>query len=563
MNKNNFEPKWINNPPEKNSYRSIFKWGNPSEFKHPNKRLYSLIKKTFSLSDKDFFRPASDTGNDEIKGEKEINIKKEVIEKLIYILGKENVESDIYSRVKYSNGKTLEEAIDLREKKIENITDIAVHPRSKNDISKIINICSSNKIPIHVFSGGSSVTIGHKCSEGGVTIVMSTHMNRIKEFNETDQTITVEPGIFGPDLERILNNAPKVLNSKRKYTCGHFPQSFEYSTAGGWVVTLGSGQASTYYGDAKDLVISQEYITPKGIIKTADFPASAAGPDIGQIFLGSEGVFGILVELKLKVFRFMPENRKKFSFIFPSWKEAVEACREITQSEGGVPAVFRISDEEETDVGLKLYGIEGTPLDFFMKLKGYFPMKRCLLIGHTEGLKSYSKAVLKNIKKTAKNFNGMYLTGYPVSKWEHGRYSDPYMREDLNDFGIYIDTLETSVKWSNLHEVHTKVRNFVKSRPKTICMTHSSHFYPQGTNLYFIFIGKFSSKEEYLNFQRKIIEKIDASGGSLSHHHGIGRMMAHLFKNHIGENEFEFFKNVKNYFDENHIMNPKGTLGLS
>lgn len=562
MNKKTFEPNWINSAPNEKSFRSIFKWGNPQEFKHPNKRLYFLLKNTFNLKDSDFIKPDVNPGDEEVKGESKINISKNLIEKFIQISGKENVETELYSRVKFSNGKTLEEAIDLRNKNIEKITDLVVHPKNKEEISQIVSICNENKIPVHVFSGGSSVTLGHKCPDGGLTLVMSTHMNKVLKLDETDQTITVEPGIFGPDLERILNHAPKILNAKRKYTCGHFPQSFEYSTAGGWVVTLGSGQASTYYGDAKDLVISQEYITPKGIIKTKDFPASAAGPDIGQIFMGSEGIFGILVEIKLKIFRFMPENRKKFSFVFPSWKDAVNACREITQSEGGLPAVLRISDEEETDVGLKLYGIEGTPFDYFMKLRGFFPRKRCLLIGHTEGLKSYSKTVFKNIKNISKKFNGMYLTGYPVSKWEHGRYKDPYMREDLNDFGIYIDTLETSVKWSNLHKVHKEVRDFVKSRPKTICMTHSSHFYPQGTNLYFIFIGKFNSKNEYLSFQRKIIEKIDLSGGSLSHHHGIGKMMAPLFKNHIGENEYEFLKAVKNHFDKNAIMNSRGLLGI-
>ncbi|MGE4519608.1 MAG: FAD-binding oxidoreductase [Desulfobacteraceae bacterium] len=562
MNKKSFEPQWINAAPKEKSFRSIFKWGNPGEFKHPNKRLYSLLKNTFDLKDNDFIKPLVNSGNEEVTGELKINIPENLIGEFIQISGRENVETDLYSRVKFSNGKTLEESIDLRNKEIQSITDVVVHPRNKKEISQIIKICNEHKIPVHVFSGGSSVTLGHKCPDGGLTIVMSTHMNRVLELNETDQTITVEPGIYGPDLERILNHAPQIFNAKRKYTCGHFPQSFEYSTAGGWIVTLGSGQASTYYGDAKDLVISQEYITPRGVIKTRDFPASAAGPDIGQIFMGSEGIFGILVELKLKIFRFMPENRKKFSFVFPSWKDAVNACREITQSEGGLPAVLRISDEEETDVGLKLYGIEGTPFDYIMKIKGYMPMKRCLMIGHTEGLKSYSKAVLRNIKKTAKKFSGMYLTGYPVLKWEHGRYKDPYMREDLNDFGIYIDTLETSVKWSNLHKVHTEVRNFVKSRPETICMTHSSHFYPQGTNLYFIFIGKFSSKNEYLNFQRKIIEKIDLSGGSLSHHHGIGKMMAPLFKNHIGDNQYAFLKAVKNYFDENSIMNSRGILGI-
>ncbi|MDY0133044.1 MAG: FAD-binding oxidoreductase [Desulforegulaceae bacterium] len=560
--KKNFEPEWVKTAPAKNSFRSIFKWGDPNEFKHPNKRLYSLIKKTFDLTDNDFIKPLSDLGNDEVKGESETKILSEIIEKFIEISGNENIESDLYSRVKYSNGKTLEESINLRQKSIENLTEIIIHPRNKNEISQIVNICNKNKIPVHVYSGGSSVTLGHQCPEGGVTLVFSTYMNKVIEFNEIDQTITVEPGIMGPDLERILNQAPKILNAKRKYTCGHFPQSFEYSTAGGWVLTLGSGQASTYYGDAKDLVISQEYITPKGKIKTLDFPATATGPDLGQIFLGSEGIFGILVELKLKVFRFMPENRKKFSFVFPSWKDAVNASREIIQSEGGLPAVLRISDEEETDIGLKLYGIEGTPFDGFMKLKGYLPMKRCLMLGHTEGLKPFSKSVFKNIKKISKKFKGTYLTGYPVSKWEEGRYKDPYLREDLNDFGIYIDTLETSVKWSNLHKVHKNVRSFIKKRNQTICMTHCSHFYPQGTNLYFIFMGKFNSKDEYINFQRKIIEKIDLSGGSLSHHHGIGKMMGPYLKNHIGKNENDFLKAVKNYFDENKIMNSRGILGI-
>ncbi|MGM0418059.1 MAG: FAD-binding oxidoreductase [Thermodesulfobacteriota bacterium] len=560
MNKQ-FEPEWRSAPPKAKSFRSIFKWGDPKEFKHPNKRLFELMKKTFDLTDNDFKKPVMNTGDDTVEAKAEINISQDVIEDFKAVVGNENIETDIYSRIKYSNGKTLEEALDLREKKIFHITDIVLHPKNRDDVKKIVELCSKHKISLHVFAGGSSVTLAHKCN-GGVTLVISTHMNKVLDFNETDQTITVEPGITGPELERLLNNAPFVFGTKRKYTCGHFPQSFEYSTAGGWVITLGSGQASTYYGDAKDLVVSQEYITPAGTIRSKDFPASAAGPDLDQIFLGSEGVFGILTELKLKIFRYMPENRKKFSFIFPSWEKAVEACREISQSEGGLPSVLRISDEEETDVGLKLYGIEGTPFDSIMKLKGYKPMKRCLCIGHTEGLKTYSKTVFKNIKKTAKKYSGMYLSGYPVSKWEHGRFKDPYMREDLNDFGIFIDTLETSVKWSNLHKVHKDVRNFIKSRPGTICMTHSSHFYPQGTNLYFIFIAKFENKEKYLDFQRNIIKKINDSGGSLSHHHGIGKMMAPLFKEHIGENEFEFLKSVKNHFDKDRIINSGGILGF-
>lgn len=559
---NEFEPDWIHTPPAAESFRSIFKWGAPDRFKHPDRRLYRLVKETFALTDEDFQKPSAPLGNDPVKDAPAMKIPLSVVEEIKAAVGEKNVETDPYARVKYAVGKTVEEASALRKGHVDQVTDAAVHPRHVRDVEKVLAVCNDRLIPVHVYSGGSSVTLGHRAPKGGVTLVMSTHMNRVLELNETDQTVTVEPGIYGPDLEEALNGAPSLLNSEGRYTCGHFPQSFEYSTAGGWGITLGSGQASTYYGDAKDLVISQEYITPAGRIRTHDFPASAAGPDLDAVFLGSEGTFGILVKLKLKIFRYMPENRKYFSFVFPSFDHAVNACREITQAEAGVPSVLRISDAEETDVALKLYGIENTVIDRFMKKRGFRFGKRCLCIGHTEGEKTYARNVRRIVKKIAKQQNGMYITGYPTRKWEHGRFEDPYMREDLADFGICIDTLETSVKWSNLHQVYQEVRAYIKSRPRTICMTHSSHFYPQGTNLYFIFITRFETDAEYTAFQRGVIETIERAGGSLSHHHGIGRMMAPYFESHVGSAAFGILRAVKSYLDPNGIINAKGILGL-
>ena len=180
---------------------------------------------------------------------------------------------------------------------------------------------------------------------------------------------------------------------------------------------------------------------------------------------------------------------------FPAWDAAVHAAREISQGEFGMPSVFRISDPEETDVALKLYGIEGTVLDRLITFKGFKPGKRSLMIGMTDGEKNFAANIKKQVREICRSRGAFYLTGYPVKNWEKGRYSDPYMREDLNDFGIIIDTLETGVTWENLHNLHSNVRSFIKSRPNTICMTHASHFYPQGTNLYFIFIAKMSDAE--------------------------------------------------------------------
>jgi alkyldihydroxyacetonephosphate synthase len=151
--------------------------------------------------------------------------------------------------------------MDLRRGIVRHAPDIVIHPREKEDVQKIVAYCNDRRIPIYVYGGGSSVTMGLRPVKGGAMLVMSTHMNRVLDINETNQTATVQPGILGPAYEKALNNAPERHNAVRRYTCGHFPQSFQYSSVGGWVLTLGSGQASTYYGDACDIVLSQEYIT--------------------------------------------------------------------------------------------------------------------------------------------------------------------------------------------------------------------------------------------------------------------------------------------------------------
>ena len=455
----------------------------------------------------------------------------------------------------------MEDIINLRQEKIENICDIVLHPRSREDIKKIVTLCHTKKIPVHVYGGGSSVTLGLTCQKGGVTLVMATHMNKMIKFNETNQTITVEAGMMGPEYEDLLNHATEKLNAKREYTGGHFPQSFEYSSVGGWVITLGSGQSSSYYGDAYDLVISQEYITPTGSFKTHDFPATATGPKINDIMKGSEGCFGVLVSVTMKVFQYQPETARQFTFMFPSFETAINAARQISQAESGMPSILRFSDPEETDIAMKMYGLEGGILDKFMVLKNFKPESRCLLMGQTDGGMAFSKNLFKHIKKVAKSNRGFYLTGYPMRKWRKGRFSDPYMRDSLNDFGVLIDTLEASVTWDHLLELYRAVRKYIKKHPDTICMTHASHFYAQGTNLYFIFITKMQDIDEFRLFQRGIIDKIEENFGSLSHHHGVGRMMAPWMERHLGEKQMDILRAIKNHFDPHNIMNPGG-LGL-
>lgn len=563
MSKQNtsFTPEWYEEIPPVKSYRSIFKWGDPKEFKHPNERLYKLMKTTFKMTDKDF-QHKQKMGLEKVTYDLPVFLTKEQIDTFKKIVGEENILEDEYARLQVAYGKTMLDLMRLREGIVENVPDLVIHPRDKEDIKEIVAYCNREQINVYVYAGGSSVTRGVECTKTGITLDVSVHMNKVIKFNETNQTITVEPGMSGPALEKTLNNAQPLFQAQRAYTCGHFPQSFQYSCVGGWVVTRGAGQNSTYFGKIEDIVICQEYVTPAGIIKTEEYPASATGPSIDEIMMGSEGTYGILVSVTLKIFRYMPENQRKFSYMFKNWQDAMAAAKEIMQGQFGFPSVFRLSDPEETDVAMKLYGVEGTPIDKLLELKGFKKGEKCMFLGFTDGEKAFTKVVKKNVHKICKKYGAMNTTKYVTARWEKGRFKDPYLREDLQDFGIMTDTLECAVSWDKMLEVHEGVRKFCKNRPNTLCMTHLSHAYPQGANLYFIFIAKINQIDEYLDYQYGILDHIQKYGAAMSHHHGIGKMTAPWLEDQIGKNQMEVFRALKKHFDPNNIMNPGGTIGL-
>lgn len=557
-----FEPKWFDSDFSNRSYRSIFKWGEHRTIKAPKESLYSMMKGLFGLSDDNFKDYAEDLGTDEVKFDVPVSLSEEQIARLKEICGDEYVRTDDYARLSVAYGKTMYDIMRLRRKIVENIPDAVVYPENKEQIEKIVKLCCDEKIPLYVYGGGSSVTRGVECVKGGISLDMRLRFNKVINFNEIDQTITVEAGMSGPDLEKTLNEAVSRFNAKRAYTCGHFPQSFEYSSVGGWVVTRGAGQNSTYYGCISDIVIGQEYATPIGNIKTDTYPRKATGPDINQIMMGSEGTFGVLTQVTLKFFRYMPETIKRFSFMFPDWETAQAAAREIMQSEAGYPSVFRLSDPEETDIMLHLYGVMDTPLRHLFKLKGMKEHEMCLFLGFTNGEKGFSKNCAKHTKKVCRKFGGMSLTGFVTKSWEEGRFNDPYLRDTMQDFGIVTDTMECTVNWSNMSRVHAEVRKYCKSRPNTICMTHMSHVYPQGANLYWIFITPMSDPEEYRAYHAGILDAIQKSGASMSHHHGIGKMFAPWLEGSLGKNEYDIMRTLKEHFDPDYLMNPGGTLGF-
>lgn len=560
-----FEPKWVLEPAPADSYRSIFRWGDPNFFKYPKESLYKYVKNVCNLKDEQFVDYCDDIGMDKVELDPKKyapKIDKKHVKAIAEIVGEKNVSQSDYDRLAVAYGQTGYDLLRLRHRRFDALPDLVVFPETTEQIEKIVAYVVENKIPLYVYGGGSSVTRGVEPVKGGVTLDMRRNFNKVIKFNEVDQTITVQAGMSGPKLEETLQNAPALFGAKRQYTCGHFPQSFEYSSVGGWVVTRGAGQNSTYYGTIADIVVSQRYATPIGKIQTSHYPREATGPSINQIMMGGEGTFGVLCEVTLKVFRWMPENRKRFSYMFKNWDVAQAAAREMMQCESGFSSVFRLSDPEETSLMLHLYNVDETPLEPILNKLGFIEDERCLFLGFTDGEKGFSKNVAKNIAKIALKHGAMPMTGFVCKGWEKGRFNDPYLRDTLMDFGYMIDTLECTVNWSNMTQVWRDVKKVCHELPNTIVTTHMSHCYPQGANLYFIFMTAIKDEEEFKRYHTTILDAIQRSGAAISHHHGVGKMFAPWLEGYLGKNEYGIIKVLKNYFDPDYLMNPGGTIGL-
>lgn len=538
-----------------NSYRDIFKWGDKRENKIDDGTL-KIIRETFGFSEQDISSKHL-FGNEDVKLEKNSGLSNEILQQFIMVVSEENIKTDDFSRAAHSFGKYYADLLLLRQGRIPTPPDAVIFPKSTEDIIKIIEICNANRIAVTPFGGHSSVTRGVETPKGGISLDITKHLNKVLDVNEINSTCTVQAGMYGPAFEDFLN--------AKGYSCGHFPQSFEYSTVGGWVAAKGAGQASTGYGKMEHMVLSIKAVTPAGVIETKCYPASAQGWDLHHIFAGSEGTLGVIVEVTMKIRKFKPENTSYASFVFKNFESAVEAMRVAMQGGIGLPHLYRISDPEETDVAFKTKGFEGTAADKFLNALGYKSGNRCLMFVAIEGDKAYTRQVKKSISKINKKLGGFAIGAKPTRKWLEQRYSSAYMRDPLMDIGIMTDTIETAVMWDNLIPLWKAVRIYLKSREKTVVMVHISHVYENGANLYFTFLSpmkKGDELNEYIEYHKGLVDAIMANGGSLSHHHGVGRALAPWMEKQLGKQCLEFMQAIKNHLDPKGIMNPGGTLGL-
>ncbi|MFQ6617343.1 MAG: FAD-binding oxidoreductase [Fidelibacterota bacterium] len=525
----------------------------------------------------------------------------ELLSKLSDIVGEKNIGISKEVRLRHSFGKSYKDLIKIRKGDVRGAVDVVVYPGSEDEIVEILHMAQEKLWQIIPSGGGTSVVGGiEPVDPDKVNVAVNLKlMNRVKFIDDISLTVTAQAGISGPSLESELN--------RRGFTLGHFPQSFEYSTLGGWLAARSAGQKSTKYGKIEHMVQGIRIITLDGEIRTGEVPASATGPDLTQFFVGSEGIFGIITEATLRVSP-IPEYKKFYCCLFRSFEDGIDAVRQMVQSEV-FPAVIRLSDEEETEMLFSLS--EGTDMDYksqrdvacgayqqrvypgggsrkaplkgigfniirrfkpikfylggiWIRLNRYSPESSSLLILKFEGSKAITAAHYKTARRIIRRFDHLPLGSSPGRSWERERFEHPYLRDELLNRSIMVDTLETSSKWIGLKELHRNLKGSIRDAAaeageRCIVAAHLSHAYRTGASLYYTFLMRQEEGKEIRQWERvkrAATDCIIKYRGSLSHHHGIGIDHRDWSEDYLGSPAHRFLRKTKEILDPYGILNP-------
>lgn len=451
--------------------------------------------------------------------------------------------------------------------------DCVAYPANISEISEILKIANCRRIPIIPFGGGSGVLGAANSEYGGIAIDMM-RMDNLVAIDEMNLTAAFQTGILGEELERRLN--------ERGYSLGHFPASIAISTLGGWLATRSSGQCATKYGKIEDIVLGMKVVLASGeVLDLKPKPGHSLGPDLMPLFIGSEGTLGIIAEATLKIMP-LPRFRKFAAFGFTNLFDCLEACRKTIQS-GVRPAVLRIYDpfdylmngpkehsfDSETDLEatspnkkrIKKF-FAGVPnlTNSLISTAEKIGVANFLVVLVFEGNhKTQVGAEHKIAKDIFGYFGGKDRGMKPAELWLKSRYKLSYEKLE-NHFanGIFADTLDVSVSWSDAADVYRSVKKAVKNN--ALVMAHFSHFSPQNLCIYFTFAGTFSDESRGSEKHQKVWNAaLDAclkAGGTISHHHGVGLAKKEYAEKQLGPEYLKTTRKFKAILDPNDILNP-------
>lgn len=465
--------------------------------------------------------------------------------------------TDPETRLRHTRGQSLPDWVALRYGLVDSFPDGVAFPESESDVAELLLYAQNAGASVIPYGGGTSV-VGHinpAKSNVPVLTLSLERMNRLLALDETSRLATFQAGVVGPQLESQLN--------VRGYTLGHFPQSFEYSTLGGWIAARSSGQQSLRYGRIEQMFAGGRMETPRGRLELPVFPASAAGPDLREMVLGSEGRLGVVTQATVRV-RPRPKTESFHGVFFRSWEQGVAATRYIIQNHLPV-SMLRLSNPLETDVTLRLSGkgwLQAAKRGLW--LLG-FGETRCLLIfGVTD-------APVGPLAAMCRAFGGLVVGTLAGHTWQKNRFLSPYLRNTLWERGVAVDTLETALPWSQVEAAAAAIPTAIEEASqahgeRVLAFAHLSHLYRDGASIYVTYLFRRAADPDEL-LERWSAMKAAASrvlqshGGTISHQHGIGTDHAPCLPAEKSALGMDAIRALCQSFDPQGMMNPGKLLG--
>ncbi len=479
---------------------------------------------------------------------------RKLLARLERTVGAGAVSTSLADRVVHAAGKGYPDLVRMREASDLHLPDAVVWPGDASEVAGVLELCARKGIAVVPFGGGTSVVGGVEPLSGEHRRVITLDTSRLRQVISIDQVSRIArlgAGLRGPEAEHALK--------AQGLTLGHFPQSFEYSTVGGWVATRSAGQASSGYGRIDDLVRGVRLVAPEGNLDLDARPASAAGPDLRELVVGSEGAFGVITDAELEVAR-RPEEVRYEAFVFPGFAAGAHAFRDLAQEEIQ-PEVTRLSDEDETEFYLAAAGLEGSRravLERYLAVRGVELASCALAVLGWEGERASCQRRRAAAMETIRRSGGVSIGTGPGKAWARGRFEGPYLRDELMGRGVMVETLETATTWANADNLYRAVRSALEEEAPVVGC-HISHVYPTGCCLYFTFLARQEAGDligQWERVKRSACEAIVEAGGTITHHHGVGADHRRYLKREDGKTGILILRSVKATVDPAGVMNP-------
>lgn len=534
---------------------SLARWGGPSDAPELSSRVRDYLARHVGVATS---WPPADPASWQLAPSR---LPVAMVDSLRAAVGDDHVSDARADRLAATGGAAFIDYARRRAGAVDDVPDLVVRPASHDEVMRVLAIAGEHRVAVVPVGGGTSVVGGLRTDEPRIALALD-RLGRLLHLDDVSGIATVGPAVTGPVLEALLQ--------ARGYTLGHLPQSWERATIGGYVATRSAGQASTGYGRSDDMVESLVVATPEGTLELGRGPSTAAGPDLLGLMVGSEGAFGVITRVGLRVRR-LPEHRVYDALVFPGFAEGVDAFRDAAQSRATAD-VMRLSDEAETATTLLISGpsgIAGTALERYLRARGVDLSSASLAIVGWEGTDRDLVRARRAATWRALRRHGAVSLGHgPGESWRRHRFDGPHLRDALMDQGYLVETLETATHWSGyvgLHgDVTAALRDSLGPRPGPYVMSHLSHAYETGASLYTTVIAVVDRQDPAAQWQRAksaTSNALMAAGATITHHHAVGRDHAAWLPQEVGPLGMAILRATKSTVDPEGLLNPGVLFG--